>query len=319
MPLVVEPSWRGRRVSIRRALDHVFEGRVRFGDVVGDLVGLDSQTAVVETRRGPVEVPLDRVALARLVTPSTADELALEAVAARGLRPADQERLGGWILRANGGFTHRANSVLPLRQPELPLDEVLAVAHRWYTERGLPVLLHIPVEARRLLDAELGERGWPADQLTRVLVARLDALAPPGAPAPPVVVEPAPDDGWLALYRGGQGAEEPARALLTRHDTVAFASIRVDGRTVAVGRAAVDDGWLGVMAVEVDPGHRRAGLASAVMAALWQWGAAAGAVRGYLQVSADNAPAVALYSRLGYWLHHEYHYRTEPEGSAHSA
>jgi ribosomal protein S18 acetylase RimI-like enzyme len=112
------------------------------------------------------------------------------------------------------------------------------------------------VEARRLLDAELGERGWPADQLTRVLVARLDALAPPGGAAPPGVV---------------------------------------------------------------DPGHRRAGLASAVMAALWQWGAAAGAVRGYLQVSADNAPAVALYSRLGYWLHHEYHYRTEPEGSAHSA
>jgi GNAT superfamily N-acetyltransferase len=131
-----------------------------------------------------------------------------------------------------------------------------------------------------------------------------------------VAVEPAPDDGWLALYRGGKGAEGSARELLTRHDTVAFANIRIDGRTVAVGRGAVDKGWLGVMAVEVDPDHRRAGLASAVMAALWRWGAAAGAVRGYLQVSADNAPAVALYARLGYWRHHEYHYRTEPEGSS---
>jgi GNAT superfamily N-acetyltransferase len=75
----------------------------------------------------------------------------------------------------------------------------------------------------------------------------------------------------------------------------------------------VDDGWLGVMAVEVEPGHRRQGLAAAIMAALWQWGAARGARRGYLQVSADNAPAIALYEKVGYWAHHEYHYRREPD------
>ena len=129
MPLVLEPSWLGRRVSVRRALDDtsgdpVPPGRVRFGDVVGDLVGLvglagRAQTAVIETRQGPVEVAVERIAMARLVPPSTADELALEAVAARGLRAAEQHRLGGWLLRANSGFTSRANSVLPLRSPEI--------------------------------------------------------------------------------------------------------------------------------------------------------------------------------------------------------
>jgi GNAT superfamily N-acetyltransferase len=172
--------------------------------------------------------------------------------------------------------------------------------------------LHVPVDARRLLDAELGARGWPADQLTQVLAARLDALPPPTAPAPPVAVEPAPDDGWLALYRGGKGAEGSARELLTRHDTVAFANIRIDGRTVAVGRGAVDEGWLGVMAVEVDPGYRRQGLAGAVMAALWRWGAQRGAVRSYVQVEVANEPALRLYTELGYAIHHEYHYRTAP-------
>jgi N-acetylglutamate synthase len=315
MPVVVEPSWLGRRVSIRRVLDHFSEGRVQFGDVVGDLAGLDAQTAVVLTRSGPVEVDRGRIALARLVPPSTADELALEAVAARGLRPADEYRLGGWVLRANGGFTHRANSLLPLGRPDRPLDEALEFAHDWYTERRLPVQVHLPVEARRLLDAELGERGWPADQHTQVLVARLAALTP-ATDAPPVELATTPDDAWLALYRGGQGLAEPARSLLTRHETVAFASLRLDGRTVAVGRAAVDDGWLGVMAVEVEPAYRRQGLAGAVMAALWQWGAQRNAERGYLQVSADNAPAIALYEKLGYWLHHDYHYRREPEAGS---
>jgi ribosomal protein S18 acetylase RimI-like enzyme len=48
------------------------------------------------------------------------------------------------------------------------------------------------------------------------------------------------------------------------------------------------------------------------MNALWQWGAQRDARRGYPQVSADNAPAIALYEKLGYWVHHDYHYRHEP-------
>ncbi len=48
------------------------------------------------------------------------------------------------------------------------------------------------------------------------------------------------------------------------------------------------------------------------MRALWRWGAAAGAQRGYLQVSSQNVGALALYERLGYWPHHDYRYRTDP-------
>jgi GNAT superfamily N-acetyltransferase len=86
----------------------------------------------------------------------------------------------------------------------------------------------------------------------------------------------------------------------------------MDGRTVAVARGAVDDGWLGIMAVEVDPGYRRHGLAAAVMAALWGWGERHGADRSYVQVEVANVPALQLYTKLGYSIHHEYHYRSAP-------
>jgi ribosomal protein S18 acetylase RimI-like enzyme len=285
---------------------------VQFGDVVGDLVGLDASTAVIEGRSGPVEVSLDTIAIAKQAPPSTADELALEATAAAGWRPAETAELGGWILRANGGFTGRANSVLPLRAPGRPLDEALRTASAWYAERGLPLRLLVPTEARRLLDAELAERGWPAEREVHVMAARLDRLRPDAPSGTDVSVTAQPDEAWFARYRDGAGADPQARALLLRHDAAGFATIRDGDAVVAIGRGTIDGEWLGVTAVEVDPALRRTGLARAITAALIAWAAERGAVRSYLQVSADNDAAVRLYERLGYWVHHDYRYRTEP-------
>lgn len=322
MPLVLEPSWRGRRVTVRRVVDRDPDGRLRFGDVVGDLLALDDEFAVIDTRTGPVPVPVRLVAAAKLAPPSSAEELAVEAVVARGWRPAESEQLGGWLLRAAAGFTGRANSVLPLRAPGMPLADALAAASDWYANRGLPLKFQLPVESRRLLDAELAERGWPASPDVHVMTARLDMLDPFGDAEPGdvrlnVALDAAPSPEWFALYRQGAGAQPAARGVLTRHDTVVFASIRgSDGRTVAIGRGTVDDDWLGVTAVEVAAANRGAGLARAVMRALWRWGRAAGAFRSHLEVSADNLAALALYEGLGYHTHHLYRYRTEPADGA---
>jgi GNAT superfamily N-acetyltransferase len=59
----------------------------------------------------------------------------------------------------------------------------------------------------------------------------------------------------------------------------AFASVRRDGGTVAIGRVAVAAGWGGLSAVAVHPGHRRAGLAAAITAALAEAAAGQGAAR----------------------------------------
>jgi N-acetylglutamate synthase len=324
MPVVMEPSWVGRRVSVRRVLSRTVEGRPQFSDIVGDLLSLSADTAVVQSRHGRVDVALAEIALARIAPPSTAEELALEDVVARGWRAAETEQLGGWLLRASDGFTGRANSILPLGRPDVPLDDALARAHDWYAARGLPATFQVPVEARRLLDAELGERGWATSPPVEVLAARLDQLLAESARhQPDVLLTDQPDDAWLARYRDGGGTAAAARGILTRHERVAFAGIRRGGELVAIGRATLDQDsapagrggelWLGVTAVEVAPNHRRRGLARAIMRALWGWGADQGAARSHLEVSADNSPALELYRTLGYWQHHVYHYRREPD------
>jgi ribosomal protein S18 acetylase RimI-like enzyme len=137
-------------------------------------------------------------------------------------------------------------------------------------------------------------------------------IQPTGLPS--VELTAAPDDAWLAAchLHGGGPLPEFARQLLTRHDTVTFASIRLAGRTVAVGRGCVDEGWLGLTSVEVAPDCRRQGLASVLIEQLAAWGARHGATQCYLQVDEANDPALALYHRLGFSYHHRYHYRAEP-------
>ena len=315
MPVVLEPSWLGQRVSVRRVVGRDTAGRVQFGDVVGDLIHLDAITAVVEQRGTAVDVPLESIAVARLVPVATVDELALEAIAAHGWRPAETAEVGGWLLRANDGFTGRANSVLPLKAPGMPIDEAIDAARVWYAERGLPLRFAVPTQSRRLLDAELAERGWIPSADVLVLAARLDMLASALSPA---TLAQVPDEAWLARYRDGSGVAPAARALLTRHDRVVFASVRDGvgddgvGDVVAIGRGCLDDGWLGVHAIEVDVRVRRQGLATQILRALWTWGREGGATRTYVQVSGDNPAAVAMYEQAGYHEHHVYRYRDEP-------
>jgi ribosomal protein S18 acetylase RimI-like enzyme len=329
MPLVLESSWVGMRVTVRHALDRDDQGRLRLADVVGELLDLDDRRAVIDGRAGIVEVALDRVVAARSAPPSTRDQLDLEAIVARGWRAAETDTVGGWLLRASGGFTGRANSVLPLGQPGMPLPDALVRARAWYAERNLPLRLQLPTEARRLLDASVAEQGWAASPDVHVMVARLDALTggtadePPthpagNAPAEPVRLSAAPDQGWLARYRDGAGRSADAWGILTRHEHVTFAAIRADpdGPVRAIGRGTVNDGWLGITAVEVDPQLRRAGLAGRILLALAGWGRDQGATRVHVEVSSDNAPAVALYRSRGFRVHHDYRYRTDPGAMA---
>lgn len=285
-------------------------------DVVGELLSLTPTTAIVAGRGGPVIVDRAAIQAVRVVAPHRREILELERIARRGWRSAEVAELDGWQLHADRGWTGRANSVLPLATPHRPLSELLAEAGRFYAERGLPLQIQLPLPARGLLDAELAGRCWTIERPTVLLSAPIGPptdSGPAQAAADQVALEPHPSPGWLAgyHYRGGPLPEHAVR-LLTRHDQVRFASVSRDGAVVGIARGAVDENWLGVTAVEVAPRHRRSGVAGALMRALTGWARGLGATNCYLQVDADNTDALAFYQRLGFIVHHRYHYRLAP-------
>ncbi|MGY2082699.1 GNAT family N-acetyltransferase [Blastococcus sp. SYSU DS0539] len=237
----------------------------------------------------------------------------LERLAARTWRGLEEQPYGDWLLRAGGGFTGRANSVLVVGGPPAGLPAAVSEVTAWYAGRGLRPCAAVPSSGAAAADAAFAAAEWTRDEDNLVLTA---PAGPWAAPDVPVELADAPDAAWLAGYRyRGTALPAAAAAVLGNADQPRFASIRPGpggAPPAAVARGVLCDGWLVISAVTVDERYRRRGLATAVMAALAADARARGGHSCLLQVAASNRPALDLYARLGFTEHHRYHYRWAP-------
>lgn len=328
LEVLITASDVGKRVSVR-SLTAAGERLGRFTDTVGILTSWTGGVLGI-TRRDGEHVEIEEASMvAGKVVPRTparrrgipsASVPELMAVGARGWPAAETEPLGEWTLRASEGFTARANSVLPLGDPGLPVAEAVGQVVRWYGERGLTPRVQLVPEEHALLERELAGRGWTAE---RHAVVRVGALAPLADREPDerVVLSREPDEAWLSRYNrtGGDALPEAARRVLSGGPSVWFATVAGgprgsgDAKPAAIGRCVVDGRWAGFAAIEVAPERRGEGLARAVMAELSRRALEEGASAAYLQVERDNGPARTLYDKLGFADHHLYHYLRAPQ------
>ncbi|MER5520556.1 GNAT family N-acetyltransferase [Streptomyces sp. NPDC002763] len=312
----------GKRVSVRRLTGNDVT-EAKFTDTVGVLTSWDDGGMLTITRRDGeiVRIPESTLVAAKIVPAAPARRRGpaatyreLARVASRGWRPVESERLGEWELRAAGGFTRRANSVLPLGDPGLPLDAALDAVRRWYGERGLPAYVQTATGAegtQELLCAELERRGWVREVSAELWIGALAPVAD-RAEGAGVMLSRSADEAWLARYQR-KGVGEVALRVLGGGPSVWFATVPGEGAPAAIGRLVVDGRWAGFAAVEVDPAFRRRGLATEVMAALARRALEEGASAAWLQVEAENTGARAMYTGLGFGAHHAYHHYRAPE------
>ena len=84
------------------------------------------------------------------------------------------------------------------------------------------------------------------------------------------------------------------------------------GVPCAVGRAALDEGLMGIFQIATLPSARRKGLGLAVVTSLLEWGQRNAATKAYLQVESGNIAARNLYEGLGFRPLYTYDYWTLP-------
>lgn len=315
----------GMRAVVRRRIEHGVT------DALGIVVAIDDDTISVQTRLGLVVIQRAIVVAAKEVPPRTprrgARHLAismhdLEQIMVAGWQPVERGELGDWLLRAGAGFTGRANSVLPLGNPGLPLSAAVDRCESWYDERGLRRLFVLFGPAGFAvggdpLGRELLGRGYTPFNNTAVLTSATGTLAAETAPASGARVRlesmPSPQwwDTWASRDGGADHVNAPssaAQAILTGSADQLFASLEVDGAVVGIARVAFAQAWAGVSALHVEPASRRSGVAIQLMGALADAARARGIQNMYLQVTRANSAALGLYDALGFSVHHEYCY-----------
>ncbi|MFB9660807.1 GNAT family N-acetyltransferase [Glycomyces mayteni] len=307
------PEHVGRRVAVRIRLRDARPGR-RFTDVTGELIEFGPDHWLVRPAAGAaVTIDAAAVVAARPIPPKPtpfSEIIGLERLLAQTWPATETAPLGGWLLRAAAGFTNRANSVLALTAPEGGTDAAAAAVVAWYEARGLVPKISMAGPVTRRLEDELAERGWTPELDTVVMVKALKDNRYDGE----AVLTRAPSAAFLA--QTDRGAPETAPLVLGSGPDRAYAEIRRGGVLAARGRGALAGDILAVTSVGTDPGHRRQGLGAEIVAALEAWGAETTAARAVLQVEADNAPAIAMYERLGYAERYRYRYRVRRQALA---
>ncbi len=143
----------------------------------------------------------------------------------------------------------------------------------------------------------------PAAEQAGAALPAPEATAPRQTAAAAGGAEPHwPAPGALARLHGaafardrGWSTDEIA-ALLA--DPACFLVHAPDSAGFALGRAVADEAELLTLAVAAD--RRRSGHGAALLAAFEAAARGRGAARAFLEVAADNAPALALYDRAGF-------------------
>ena len=264
---------------------------------------------------------------ARLLATNLAPTLlcAVEDAGLNASAPPQQLWMDGWIVRTSPGKAKRARCINAVARGTRPLDEQLAACAAVYAEAGLPMVVRLtPFTQPPGLDGHLAALGWPAFDDTRVMVLEgLDRWAQSATWQVPnglseAVEGPGGYAAAVGALRGSSAGEIQAHAARLAASPVPYTGVvwrDAGGAVAACGQLAREGAMVGLYDVFTAPSQRGRGRATALCAGLLARAAAQGARTAYLQVEAGNAPARAVYRRLGFTDAYSYHYRA-PGGEA---
>ena len=222
----------------------------------------------------------------------------------------------GWLVGYRKGPTKRLRCVNPFYPSSLPLEKKVEYCTQFYAAANLPAIFRLlPFSHPSSLDTYLERAGWGSFERTLVLRAALGHVPAPVLPDVQVDIVPPPD--WVQTVAPLLDVTadalpqmiERAKSYPLRH---AGAIIRCDGTVIACGMLKLEDEHAGLFAVHTASAMRGTGLGRAVVAALLAEAVRQGARTAYLQVTADNAAALALYRHFGFAPAYDYWYRARP-------
>jgi GNAT superfamily N-acetyltransferase len=229
--------------------------------------------------------------------------------------PALQTNLyDGWVLRFAEGYTKRANSINPIYESTIDLDEKINYCQRQYSFCNLPTVFKLTTESYpKGIDNRLKERGYSRIDETSVRILDMSQYAyhvPNG-----INIETKFSDEWIdGFFRCSnifdKGVQLTARKILGNIlGDVICVTKHIDEEVVGCGFGAIERGYAGIFDIVVEKSHRGNGYGRDIMNSILSEALNMGITTAYLQVVVGNTPAENLYNKLGFSEVYRYWYR----------
>jgi ribosomal protein S18 acetylase RimI-like enzyme len=221
----------------------------------------------------------------------------------------------GWILRFANGVTRRSNSVSLLYPSTLDPEEKIGFCEQRYRERNInPCFKITEIADPAGMDDRLAARGYLHDSV--ISFQALDISRWPSEPLHEVHIETELNPHWIGDFirmNGFDPKRKPTYIAIMEQLRApkCLISLTRDHRTIGVGLGVADGSHIGLFDIVVDPAYRQTGVGYLVVENILRWGRKKGAATAYLQVLADNTPAIRLYEKMGFTEIYRYWYRTK--------
>ncbi|MFO1218594.1 MAG: GNAT family N-acetyltransferase [Burkholderiaceae bacterium] len=237
--------------------------------------------------------------------------------------PPQQRWVDGWLVRFSPGKAKRARCINAVAAGRMTLGDKLVVCRQIFDEASLPLVFRItPFSQPASLDDELDAMGLTRLDDTRVMVCTELPTASAEAWPDRVSLQRMGQSAFahtVGQLRGSPLAQRQAHAQRLELSPVPFEGWALkrsdDGAVFACGQIAREADLVGIYDVFTAPEARGQGWSRRLCEHLLSLARQQGARTAYLQVDADNAPARAVYHRLGFADGYAYHYRTPSAAS----
>ncbi|MCO5064856.1 MAG: GNAT family N-acetyltransferase [Rhizobiaceae bacterium] len=236
-----------------------------------------------------------------------------EAAAFRAWPAASVHYDGTWVVRLNAGHpAKRLNSVNPLDPGDVrDLEERVARAGRWFEAYGRPLTFRLSPLSGPALTDYFDAQGWISMSESLVMRASLQDLPVDNA----ILQIPLKDIGRFINAAMEVHMMDPAlRPGLTEiissiHAEAGLFVLEDSGTPLATAVCVHDGDLAGLFEIATGPRERGKGYGRRVVLSALRWARLRGAEQAWLQVEADNTPALRLYETIGFVEAYRYHYR----------
>ncbi|MCB1180355.1 MAG: GNAT family N-acetyltransferase [Leptospiraceae bacterium] len=215
----------------------------------------------------------------------------------------------GWIIRSAYGVTKRSNSVSPLYNSSLLLENKIKFCEDYYFSKDLPCIFKLTSFSEpKDLDFELGFRGYNKVDESHMMTLDMSWSFEFTSDN----IEFVKPKEWIETYAKLNGITRKEILLNLLEGSSAknhYGILKFNNTIVACGLLSIQDSIGGIFHLVVDETLRRRGFGKELMGGLILKARSEKVITTYLQVSHKNNIARNLYLNLGFQDEYKYWYR----------